>query len=99
MSFPVSFRPQAVEELRSAQAWYEAQRVGLGREFEAETGRVVELLGRSPLLFPVTHGDIRRAVVRRFPYGLFFQVIKAEVVVLSCHHLRRRPRRWGRSSR
>jgi hypothetical protein len=42
----------------------------------------VELLARSPLLIPLVHGDTRRGMVRRFPYGLFFPVGKAEVVVL-----------------
>lgn len=92
MSFAVTFRPQALAEIRSARQWYEAQRVGLGREFEDEIAQVVDLLTRSPLLFPVTHHARRRALVRRFPYGLFFQVLETDVVVLACYHLRRRPR-------
>ena len=99
MTFAVAFRPQALAEIRSAREWYDAKRGGLGREFEDEVARVVELLVQSPLLFPVTHGATRRAMVRRFPYGLFFQVLDAEVVVLACYHHRRRPRRWGRLPR
>lgn len=99
MIFAVSFRPQALDELWSARQWYEAQRPGLGREFEEEVARIVDRLGQSPLLFPTSHGETRRAIVRRFPYGLFFHVVDAEVVVLSCYHLRRRPRRWGRPPR
>lgn len=99
MTYTVSFRPQALDELQSAQQWYEAQRPGLGWDFEAEVDRIVDRLGRSPLLFPLAHGETRRAIVRRFPYGLFFYIATAEVVVLSCYHLRRRPRRWGRSPR
>ncbi len=72
MSFAVAFRPQALTEIQSARVWYDAQRVGLGREFEDEVGVVVELLAKAPLLFPVTHQATRRALVRRFPYGLFF---------------------------
>jgi plasmid stabilization system protein ParE len=99
LSFPVSFRPQAQRELQEAKNWYDAQRLGLGREFEVEVDRVVGLLRASPLLFPRLHAEIRRAMVRRFPYGLFYRVLPAEVVVLSCYHLRRRPRRWGRGPR
>lgn len=99
MSFAVTFRPQALAEIRSARQWYDAQRAGLGHEFEDEIAQVVELLARSPLLFPVAHQATRRALVRRFPYGLFFHVLETEVVVLACYHLRRRPRRWGRLPR
>ena len=77
-----------------AKQWYDAQRSGLGNEFEAEVERVVVAMAQSPLLFPRISGDTRRALVRRFPYGLFFHCLPGEVVVLSCFHLRRRPRRW-----
>ena len=99
MTFEVSFRPQAQQELQQAKEWYEAQRSGLGADFEREVGRVVALLAGSPLLFPRVHGETRRAMVRRFPYGLFFRILPTEVVVLSCYHLQRRPRRWRGSSR
>ncbi len=99
LSFAVTFRPQALAEARAARQWYDDQRAGLGQDFEREVARVVELLAQTPLLFPIAHGATRRATVRRFPYGLFFQVLGTEVVVLACYHLRRRPRRWGRVSR
>ena len=99
MSYSVSLRPQALDEIRSARQWYDAQRAGLGGEFQAEVDRVVELLAQSPLLFPTVHARIRRAMIRRFPYGVFFHLAGADVVLLSCYHLRRRPRRWGRPPR
>jgi hypothetical protein len=31
--------------------------------------------------FPLVHGEIRRAVVRQFPYGLYFRVHKQTIRV------------------
>ncbi len=36
---------------------------------------------------------MRRAVLRRFPYGLLYVIDGEEVIVLSCYHLHRRPPR------
>ena len=54
----------------------------------------VECIASNPLAFPAVHGETRRAVVRRFPYGVYFRVIGDDVVVTAVMHGRRLPRRW-----
>ena len=41
-----------------------------------------------------TKGETRRAVVRRFPYGIYFRVLGDEIIVTGVIHGRRHPRRW-----
>jgi plasmid stabilization system protein ParE len=52
------------------------------------------LLAEHPLQFPVVYRNRRRAGVRRFPYGIFFEVQDNRIVVIACFHCRRNPRRW-----
>jgi plasmid stabilization system protein ParE len=47
-----------------------------------------------PLAHPRVHGEARRALVRRFPYAIYFRAMSDEVVVLAVMHGRRFPRRW-----
>lgn len=61
------FRPQAEAELLDARAWYERERVGLGAIFAAAIESTVTAILQNPLAYPRVKGDIRRAVVRRFP--------------------------------
>ena len=94
MNRPVVFRPQAERELLDAERWYEDRRPGLGREFR---GALDEILGRVsalPLSFPKVHGDKRRALVPRFPYGLYFALVRDQVVVLGLVHGHRDPAVW-----
>ena len=49
---------------------------------------------QQPLAYPRVHGETRRAVVRRFPYAIYFRPVSDEVVVLAVMHGRRLPRRW-----
>src|SRR5262249_42926400 len=54
-------------------------------------------LGRiasNPLAFPTVHGETRRAIVTRFPYGVYFRLSKNEIVITAVMHRRRHPRTW-----
>jgi len=88
------FRPQADQEVQSARRWYEEQRPRLGIEFANAIDEVVERISSNPLAFPIVHNETRRAVVRRFPYGIYFRVSEDQIVVTAVMHGRRHPRRW-----
>ena len=79
-------RPAAAADLDEAFLWYEAQREGLGEEFLNAVTRVMDALAESPRQYPVVHRDTRRALVRRFPYSVFYRVMRSDVVVVACFH-------------
>ena len=84
----------AVEEFLSSIQWYEDQRAGLGREFELACRAAIALIEQHPLSFPVVHGEVRRVVLRRFPYMILYRPREAELVIVAVMHERRDPRRW-----
>ncbi|MBI3455742.1 MAG: type II toxin-antitoxin system RelE/ParE family toxin [Candidatus Rokubacteria bacterium] len=88
------FRPQAESELLDARGWYEEQRPGLGRTFAAAVETALAGIVQNPLAYPRVHGETRRALVRRFPYAIYFRATSDELVVLAVIHGRRLPRRW-----
>jgi plasmid stabilization system protein ParE len=91
---PLVLRPQAEAELLDARDWYEDQRPGLGGAFAAEVATTLTGILQAPLACPCVQGEIRRALVRRFPYAVYFQAMPDEIVVLAIIHGRRHPRRW-----
>ena len=70
------------------------QRSGLGREFVAEVDAALSRVADNPLQYQVLHRDARRAVVHRFPYGVFYRVEARDIVVLCVSHLHRDPASW-----
>ena len=86
-------RRPAERDLLEAQQWYDDQRVGLGAEFRNEVDRLFQRLLRSPEMYPAVHRGARRAVLRRFPYLVFFAAEEKRIVVLACFHTSRDPRR------
>ena len=93
MTLRLTFRPEARTELLEARRWYEHQRQGLGAEFSQEADRALGTLLQSPEAFQRVHGEIRRLRLRRFPYAIYFPLVREEVVVLAVMHGRRHPRR------
>ena len=89
-------RPAAEDEVRDAHDWYEQRRVGLGAEFIACIDSASEWIVRSPEEHPVVHRDVRRFLVRRFPYGVFYLIESDAIVVLAVFHGRRDPTHWQR---
>lgn len=94
MILPVVFRPQAEVEVLAARQWYEERRAGLGDEFRAAIEDTVERVSRQPESFPRVHSEMRRALVQRFPFGLYFEIIGSQIVVLGVVHGHRDPKTW-----
>jgi len=90
----ILIRPAAAAEIDDAFLWYERQQAGLGEEFLAAVQAAMEKVGAHPNGFPVVHRETRRALVHRFPYGIFYRDYGDLVVVVACMHGRRDPRRW-----
>lgn len=89
----VVYRLVAGRDIAEARRWYDAKRVGLGREFR-QAVRVVESLIKShPDAFPKVHGEIRRVLVTRFPYAVYYQRLESDTVeIIACLHTRRGPK-------
>ena len=95
MSLQVVFRPAAKAEYEEAAAWYEKQSPGLGEEFLREIDDVISSAAEYPARYPMVTGDVRRAVARRFPFGVLSMQADT-LVVLAVFHGRRNPGVWRR---
>jgi plasmid stabilization system protein ParE len=94
MSRRLIVRPEAEAEMADAFDWYEARVPGLGSEFLLCVDSVFNTILRNPQQFPHIHRMVRRALVRRFPYEVFFVEDDERVVVLFVFHAKRNPKRW-----
>jgi plasmid stabilization system protein ParE len=90
----LSLRPEAEADIATAAAWYEEQRPGLGFEFTRVVRAALAMIERDPLRYPSARAQVRRALVRRFPYGIYFLAEPTHTVVIACLHVRRDPHTW-----
>ena len=73
---------------------YERERADLGFHFETEVNSLFARVLENPFQFPEFDEGARRALVRVFPYGVFFTVKDDLVTVLAVLHLHRHPNTW-----
>ncbi|HWL10085.1 MAG TPA: type II toxin-antitoxin system RelE/ParE family toxin [Planctomicrobium sp.] len=94
MAAKLTITPEVMQDLDEAYAWYETQRFGLGEEYLSCIDACLETIGRSPDLFEVVHEHYRRALVRRFPYAIFFEAIAHQITIYGVFHTARDPWKW-----
>ena len=94
MTLPVVMRVQARAEFDEAFDWYEQQRTGLGVEFMEQVQAVFDQISAMPELHPAVYRDVRKALVRNFPYSVFYRVGTGRVIVLAVFHNKRNPVVW-----
>jgi plasmid stabilization system protein ParE len=94
VTLELRLRPEAELDLSDAALWYEEQRPGLGHQFLDEVLAIFSKLAETPLLYPIVHRNTRRALIHRFPFGVYYQVEDTAIVVVAVMHGSRHPRRW-----
>ena len=96
MNDPPILLPEARADVTDAYLWYEEQSLGLGMEFLRCVEIALVSIQRTPLIHPVVHESYRRALVRRFPFAIFFEIEDARnrCVVYSVFHCSQDPEKW-----
>jgi len=89
-------RAAARSDMAEAVAWYDSRRVGLGEEFLNAVAQSFARIETSPEHFRFAVDDIRMAVVRHFPYVVYFVVLPQHVSVIAVVHGHRNPTVWQR---
>lgn len=90
----VIFSPTAQDELDDATLFLEGRKTGLGEQFRHEVHRSAEQIVRSPLLWPLFFKEVRRCLLKRFPYALLYAVEADVIYVIAIAHQHRKPGYW-----
>ena len=72
---------RAWNDLDIAFEWYEGQRRGLGFDFLDCVEAAIETIQQMPKLYAKHHEHFRRALVRRFPFSIFYTIEEKEIIV------------------
>ena len=91
----VRFRSEAATDVALAKEWYDARRTGLGDEFVEALEHLIDLISDLPEAFPEIAVGLRRALLARFPYAVYYRLDSDLIDVIACLHTRRFPRRWA----
>jgi plasmid stabilization system protein ParE len=94
MTTTVLIRPEAEQDIADATVWYEAQHRGLGHKFLDEVHAMLLSIAETPLIYPNVYRNTRRALIRRFPFGVYYRVEGSKITVFAVMHGSRNPQNW-----
>ena len=90
--YSLVIKPRAILMTKNAYDWYKTQKPGLGEEFLDELDGVYLKLEAHPEYFGKVKKNFRQAALKRFPFVILYEIIKAEVVVFAVFHTSRNPK-------
>ncbi len=90
----VNIQPEAYAEADRAAAWYESQRADLGVEFILELDVAIERAAENPEIYAVQYREVRRVLLRRFPYAVYFVYEAGVLEVFAILHQHQDPSTW-----
>jgi plasmid stabilization system protein ParE len=94
MAVELILAPEAEQDIGEAYDWYEQRRPGLGEEFLSCVDACIQGIRRSPQTYAKVHQDYHRAIVRRFPYVIFYEYGDGKVTIYCVFHTSRNPDKW-----
>jgi plasmid stabilization system protein ParE len=90
----MSFHVSALREFDDAVGWYEREQQGLGLRFADAVNASLRRLQENPRAGAIIQGNLRRRLVRRFPYKVCYRLLPGEIRVLAISHVGRKPGYW-----
>jgi plasmid stabilization system protein ParE len=78
-------------EIEDAKEFYNLQNPTLGDTFKNDIKRSIKSIEKFPNLYPNITSNMRRCVLHRFPYSIFYAITDSTILVLSVAHQHRKP--------
>lgn len=81
-------------ELGESIEYYNSESAGLGDEFLVEVIHALERIKNFPEAWHPFTDTTRRCQLHRFPYGIIYQILDTELLVIAVANLHRNPDYW-----
>lgn len=96
MNYSLSISEAAELDIRDAFLWYEDQKDNLGLTFEKHISRTIQNIQKNPLKIQVRYNQTRVVFLKKFPYGVHFNVSENEIIIIAVFHTSQSPQKWSK---
>ncbi len=93
-TYKLIINPFAEIEIKETRNWYNLQKDNLGEEYLQEIKKTAIRIQGNPFQFPVIKKKIRKVVVSRFPFSIYFYIDELTINVFAVFHTSRNPMIW-----
>lgn len=81
-------------DIREAFLWYEEQKNSLGFTFEKHISKTFQNIQKNPLKIQIRYNQTRVIFLKKFPYGVHFNVLQNAIIIVAVFHTSQSPKRW-----
>ena len=93
-NYALKFHLLAREEVSDAYLYYENQKLGLGDNFLENLDDIFNLILDNPNLYPKDFEEVRKALLKKFPFTIYYEIVEEQIFVYSVFHQSRNPENW-----
>jgi plasmid stabilization system protein ParE len=90
----VRFHPGALLEYEDAVSYYERRQVDLGKRFILMVEAALDSIREAPMRWPILEQDVRRHLIKVFPYAVLYTSEGDHILVLAIMHCHGEPGYW-----
>ena len=94
MAYTLSIRKEAEADIAEAYQYYESCRSSLGADFILCIEESIARMQKNPKQYKRIYNNARRALVRRFPYGIYYVIDHENISVIGVLHAKKNPLHW-----
>ena len=91
---PIAISPAAAQDLDDAYSWYDRKKKGLGDRFLSSVNVTLQSIQRTPAGYQIVYQNYRKAVLRVFPYVIFYKEEESQISISAVFHTSRNPESW-----
>ena len=89
-----NFHPAALTEYSEAVQFYAETEIKIAQDFINAVEDAIFRIIESPKRYPVTNEDIRRCLIRKFPYAILYSIEDEYILIVAVMHCSRKPKYW-----
>jgi len=87
MAFSVKFLPEVKIDLAEAKKYYfKKGGTSLSEDFKAEVNSEIDYIRKFPEHYQIQYQNIRRALIAKFPYAIFYQISENTLIIFAVLH-------------
>ena len=94
MAFTLSIRKEAEADIAEAYQYYEKCHKDLGGDFVLCIEESLSRITNNPRQYKTVHKNVHRALIRKFPYGIYYVLSDENISVIGVLHARKNPKHW-----
>ena len=89
-----SFHPEALEEYLNAVSYYAKISTQLAESFIKSVESGINNICEHPKTWLIVEDDVRRCLINRFPFGIYYCIEDNIIVIYAVMHMSRHPDYW-----